>query len=91
MIHDMLTSGQVGFKALQVHAGEDVSHTVGNTCETQEQEPGDADRLGTVYLHARDRGSCRGGNQRRQSFRAELGDGPSLEQDEEPEETKRVT
>lgn len=51
----MVTHGQVGCMAREVYVGEDVSRTVGNTCETQEKAPSDTDRLGVIYLHAGDR------------------------------------
>lgn len=38
-----------------MYAGEAANRTVGNTCETQERDPGDTDRLGIIYLDAGER------------------------------------
>lgn len=45
----------MGFKLLKGYAGENVSHTVGNTGETHKRDPGDRDRPGIIYLPTGDR------------------------------------
>lgn len=86
MTHDKLASGQVGFKALKVQVRMSITQlethvTLKRGIQVADHEP---------FTCTQETGQAQEGRaEQRESFRAELGEGPSLE-DKKPEEKNKM-